>query len=124
LHRRTIRNYTSNLSNNHHHHTENNSSSLLLLQPVQNNSGQQQVIPCNVVNNPQLSQKNEETELVMRQKCFNNVFDHHHYQNLQLAQQIQQFSSGVEDETANLRLLVEVAVGLWEKQNRNFEYRN
>lgn len=29
-----------------------------------------------------------------------------------------------EDETANLRLLVEVAVGLWEEQQRNFEYRN
>ena len=28
------------------------------------------------------------------------------------------------DETANLRLLVEVAVGLWEEQQRNYEYRN
>lgn len=28
------------------------------------------------------------------------------------------------DETANLRLLVEVAVGLWEEQQRNYEFRN
>lgn len=28
------------------------------------------------------------------------------------------------DENANLRLLVEVAVGLWEEQQRNYEYRN
>ncbi len=32
---------------------------------------------------------------------------------------------GSEEHTANLRLLVEVAVGLWEEQQqRNFEYRN
>jgi hypothetical protein len=28
------------------------------------------------------------------------------------------------DETANLRLLMEVAVGLWEEQHRNFDFRN
>lgn len=28
------------------------------------------------------------------------------------------------DETANLRLLMDVAVGLWEEQHRNYEYRN
>ena len=28
------------------------------------------------------------------------------------------------DENANLRLLMDVAVGLWEEQQRNFEFRN
>ncbi len=40
-----------------------------------------------------------------------------------LQRQHQQPQSSL-DENANLRLLVEVAVGLWEEQQRNYQYRN
>jgi hypothetical protein len=44
--------------------------------------------------------------------------------NHQVFNYAQQYSNNNDDETANFRLLVEVAVGLWEEQHRNFEYRN
>lgn len=60
----------------------------------------------------------------------------HQNQQVQQVQQIQQVQQQQQtshqdqvsqqqyDETANLRLLMEVAVGLWEEQHRNFDFRN
>ena len=45
-------------------------------------------------------------------------------QQLQQQQQQQEPTYLPHDETANLRMLVEVAVGLWEEQQRNYEFRN
>jgi len=42
----------------------------------------------------------------------------------QQRQQIQSMTLPSIEDNANLRLLVEVAVGLWEEQQRNYEYRN
>ncbi len=42
----------------------------------------------------------------------------------QQQQQIQSMTMPSIEDNANLRLLVEVAVGLWEEQQRNYEYRN
>lgn len=47
-----------------------------------------------------------------------------HQQQQQQASHQDQVSQQQYDETANLRLLMEVAVGLWEEQHRNFDFRN
>jgi hypothetical protein len=138
LHRKTIRNYTSNLNKisvmgdlssnlgSGQFNSSSNSSSLLLLQPVNN---QVTSIPCTILSQNHQRQQSKTSEYDMdeakiHQKSMSifNPYHQHYYQTTQSLQQ--QVTTSVEDETANLRLLVEVAVGLWEEQNRNFEYRN
>jgi len=50
----------------------------------------------------------------------NNNFNQSHFYAAQAASRM----TSLNDENANLRLLVEVAVGLWEQQQANYEFRN
>ena len=53
-----------------------------------------------------------------------NYFHNLHHSNHGMFYNPGMNSESIMDETANLRLLVEVAVGLWEEQKRQCEFRN
>lgn len=150
LNRKTIRNYTTNVSSpisinsplsladtissstNNFKPLNFLSNSLLLLQPAPN-------VECFDLN--VLNRKNSNLN-----NFYNNIAnnqDSQYYQNIHSSfsndnnsnnilgvscsssmSNSHSISEAAHDETANLRLLVEVAVGLWEEQNRNYEYRN
>ena len=92
---------------------ENKSSSLLLLQPAQQQIYAQAVakfdfdLGKNLIKNAILNNNTNQIETNIHHNQTNSSTD-----------------SMIIDETANLRLLVEVAVGLWEEQQRNYEFRN
>ena len=89
---------------------ENKSSSLLLLQPAQQQIYAQAVakfdfdLGKNLIKNAILNNNTNQIETNIHHNQTNSSTD-----------------SMIIDETANLRLLVEVAVGLKEKQQRNYE---
>ena len=102
------------------------SSSLLLLQPaVPQDSVKQQSYQHQL----QQTFDQSESEISCKNLISNSLYNHHHnihhnaYSNYFNQPMISSHDTYY-DETANLRLLVEVAVGLWEEQQRNYEFRN
>ena len=94
INRKTIRNYTAAAAAAAA--AQEADKTMLLLQPAQLNQQQQELMDKNLMKN--------------------------HYQH-NIIEPTSDEPMYI-DETANLRLLVEVAVGLWEEQQRNYEFRN
>ena len=121
-HRKTIRNIA--LAANAHE-AEKSSSSLLLFRSSQiakahNNSDFE--LNKKQIKNTFYHSSTHYHQDIMNASASNNTTNisknHHNYEHA-----INESTNSI-DETANLRLLVEVAVGLWEEQQRNYEFRN
>lgn len=121
INRKTIRNYTAAAAAAAAAQTSANiKNSLLLLQQADTQSNQTDFNAASASNNIDFL-SNHKNNLNNFQSSY---FNHLNNLNGDLSQKKSRAPQQNHDENANLRLLVEVAVGLWEEQQRNYEYRN